>query len=124
MELVVGRVVVHVLVPRHRVRDVLCRVRVRVRVRFRVRVGVRVPPPPSHLVEEARRLEGPAARDVTYRVAASAQHEQGHVEALHVLEALGVPTDAQVPAADAVARERVGAAAEDDGARLEVRHHL
>ena len=63
------------------------------------------------------RLERPRARDVANRVAAAADDDHGHVEGAHEGDALGVARHAQVERAELVARERVGAALEDDGAR-------
>ena len=45
-------------------------------------------------------LVSPAARDVTDRVAAAAQHERGQVIREHVPHALRVATHAQVEAAE------------------------
>mmetsp|Transcript_9054 Transcript_9054/g.30018 ORF Transcript_9054/g.30018 Transcript_9054/m.30018 type:complete len:336 (+) Transcript_9054:57-1064(+) len=98
VQLVVGGVIVHVLVPGHRVRD--------------------------WLVGQLGCLIRPAARHIAHGVTAAAQHEHRDAEALDVLEARRVPTDRQIPAADPVARQRVGAAAQHHRRRLEVLHHL
>ena len=93
MQLVLGLVVVHVLVIRHVLRNVDAK--------------------------QAARLVAPAARDVTDRVTAAPEDEHGHVERLDVIEYSGVALDGEVPTADTVAREGVGAAAEDGDGRAE-----
>ncbi|GIX63441.1 thioredoxin, putative [Babesia caballi] len=69
-------------------------------------------------VQHDPRLVGPAARDVANGVAAAAQHEQRDVEAAAEGHAARVALVAQVEAAQAVARQAVGAALEHDGARV------
>mmetsp|Transcript_30866 Transcript_30866/g.106707 ORF Transcript_30866/g.106707 Transcript_30866/m.106707 type:complete len:392 (+) Transcript_30866:254-1429(+) len=68
--------------------------------------------------EEDGGFVSPNARHVAQRVPAAPEDEHRDVEALHVLDAVRVPAQRQVEAAEAVARERVRAALEHDGRRL------
>mmetsp|Transcript_26489 Transcript_26489/g.89135 ORF Transcript_26489/g.89135 Transcript_26489/m.89135 type:complete len:349 (+) Transcript_26489:295-1341(+) len=68
--------------------------------------------------EEDGGFVSPNARHVAQRVPAAPEDEHRDVEALHVLDAVRVPAQRQVEAAEAVSGKRVRAALDDDCARL------
>mmetsp|Transcript_36157 Transcript_36157/g.116436 ORF Transcript_36157/g.116436 Transcript_36157/m.116436 type:complete len:332 (+) Transcript_36157:111-1106(+) len=76
------------------------------------------------LPQHHRRLVRPAASDVADRVPAPPQHKRRQVVRQHVPQALGVAAVGQVKAAEPVARERVGAALQDERAGAVEAHHL
>mmetsp|Transcript_13112 Transcript_13112/g.28757 ORF Transcript_13112/g.28757 Transcript_13112/m.28757 type:complete len:211 (-) Transcript_13112:538-1170(-) len=60
-------------------------------------------------------LVGPTASHVAYCVPAPAQHQRGHVERLYVLDALGVPVQREVEAAQPITGKRIRPALQHDG---------
>ena len=74
--------------------------------------------------ERQRGLVGPGARHIADGVAAAAEQQQRQVVALHELDAASVALEREVEAAEAVARQRVGAALQHDGVGLIELHHL
>ncbi|BAT13076.1 Os11g0201000, partial [Oryza sativa Japonica Group] len=76
------------------------------------------------LADGDRRLVAPRGCDVVDGVAAAADEEQRQVEPAEEADALRVAPHRQLHAAEAVAGERVGAALQHDGLRLEHLHGL
>ena len=78
----------------------------------------------ERLTEKYARLVRPAPCDVANRVPSTAQNQQRLVEALYKLDAFPVPLQREVEAPEAVPREAVGAALEDDRTRVVRLHDL
>mmetsp|Transcript_8011 Transcript_8011/g.32957 ORF Transcript_8011/g.32957 Transcript_8011/m.32957 type:complete len:411 (-) Transcript_8011:6-1238(-) len=79
------------------------------------------------VAEEATGLVRPAPGDVADGVPTAAEHQEGHVEGLHVLQALAVAADGEVEAPEPVAGEGIRAGLEHHRIRLihlhDLRHH-
>lgn len=71
---------------------------------------------------QAASFVGPGAGNVTHRVAAATKHESRQIKAPHVINAVGMAAHAQVEATQAIARETVATALEDNGLGLVVLH--
>jgi hypothetical protein len=78
----------------------------------------------ERFAEDRRRLVRPAARDVANRLPSAAEHERREAEGADEAHALRVAAEREVEDAEAVARERVCPALEDDGARAVNLHDL
>lgn len=68
-------------------------------------------------------LVGPSPGDIAHRVATSTEHKSWQVEFANEVDAVGMAAHAQIEATQAITRQTVSAALENDSLGLVVGHH-